>query len=64
MCKLLIILVLGILFSGCASSEASHSSQVSPRTQKIYQPISKAKPLNGCRALKNGYLVCPKIARR
>jgi len=61
MCKLLIVLVLGSILSGCASSKASRSLQV----QKSYQPIiSKTKPINGCRALKNGYLVCPKIARR
>ncbi len=60
MCKLLVILVLGALFSGCTSSKSSHSV---PSYQKTYQPIiSKSK--NGCRTLKNGYLVCPKMARR
>ncbi|HIC78902.1 MAG TPA: hypothetical protein EYP02_06925 [Sulfurovum sp.] len=59
MCKLLIILVLGASFSGCTSSKSSSSV---PSYQKTHQPIlSKSK--NGCRALKNGYLVCPKMAR-
>lgn len=62
MCKLLIILVLGASFFGCASSKASRSSQAVPSYQKTYQPIiSKSK--NGCRRLENGYLVCPKMAR-
>ena len=63
MCKLLIVLVLGISFSGCASSKSSH--KVTPSYQKTYQPIAvQKKSRNGCRALKNGYMVCPKIARR
>ena len=63
MCKLLVILVLGASFIGCSSSKSPRLSKLLPSYQKTYQPIiSKSK--RGCRTLKNGYMVCPKMARR
>jgi len=59
MCKLLIILSLGFLFVGCGASKFSQAKQVT-----TYHPIVSHSKLKGCRALSNGYLVCPKIARR
>ena len=64
MCKLLAILGLGVLFSGCSASKLSYSKQTTSSYQKKYQPILAQSKFIGCRALSNGYLVCPKIARR
>ncbi|MCK5854322.1 MAG: hypothetical protein KAG56_03815 [Sulfurovaceae bacterium] len=64
MCKLLIILGLGILLSGCGSSKLSQAKQVTSGHQKTYQSIVSQTKSRGCRALSNGYLVCPKVARR
>ena len=65
MCKLLIILSLGFLLSGCGTSKVIQVQHVDQNHQKTYQPIiSKKKLRDGCRALANGYLVCPKMVKR
>lgn len=64
MCKLLIILVLGASCIGCASSKSPSHAYVAPTTQKTFNPIISKAKFKGCRKLKNGYLVCPKIARK
>jgi hypothetical protein len=57
MCKLLIILGLGMLFSGCATSQKSLKKQMS--TKVLPHPV-KAPKGSGCHMLRNGYLLCAK----
>ena len=58
MCNVVLILIIGILFLGCANKSVA----VTDRTPTEYQTekeVSK-KYIAGCFRLKNGYLVCPK----
>jgi len=60
MIKGILILILAIICTGCASSKANASSI---KVQNIKKPTTP-RPLKGalkeCRLMKNGYLVCPK----
>ncbi len=57
MIKGILIVILGLLCCGCASSKAQTSSI------KVQKPIKKEMYEIGCRMMKNGYLVCPKAIR-
>jgi len=57
MIKGILIIILGVLCTGCASSKAKASSL------KIEKPIYKEMSEKGCRMMVNGYLVCPKAVR-
>jgi len=57
MLKSFLVLVLGILCVGCASSTAN----VSP--VKVEKPVKSKEYSQGCRMMPHGYLVCPKAVR-
>jgi hypothetical protein len=60
MIKGILILILAIICTGCASSKANASSL---KVQSLKKP-SHSRQIKGvlkeCRLMKNGYLVCPK----
>jgi len=57
MLKIFLVLVLGIICTGCASTTANASSV------KTEKPVKKEQYSKGCRMMVNGYLVCPKSVR-
>jgi hypothetical protein len=57
MLKIFLILVLGILCTGCASSKANATPI------KVQKPVKKEQYSKGCRMMPHGYLVCPKSVR-
>jgi len=61
MIKGILILILAIICTGCASSQANASSSVN--VQSIKKP-TQSRSVKGvhkeCRLMTNGYLVCPK----
>ena len=60
MIKGILILILAIICTGCASTQANASSV---KVQSIKKP-THSRPIKGvhkeCRLMTNGYLVCPK----
>ena len=57
MLKVFIVLILGILCIGCASSKANATPV------KVQKSIQKEQYSKGCRMMPHGYLVCPKVIR-
>jgi len=57
MLKIFLVLVLGIICTGCASSKANATPI------KVEKPVKKEQYLQGCRMMPHGYLVCPKAVR-
>jgi uncharacterized protein YcfL len=60
MIKGILILILAIICTGCASSKANASSI----NVKSLEKLAPSQPTKGllkeCRMMTNGYLVCPK----
>jgi hypothetical protein len=59
-----LILILAIICTGCASSQANASSVKVASIEKSNSSSSYAKRNYGeCKMMSNGYLVCPKAVR-
>jgi len=58
MVKIFLVLVLGFFCVGCASSKARAAAPI-----KITKLVT-IKSYGECRMMPNGYLVCPKEARK
>ena len=61
MCKLLLVVTLGVVFNGCATTQKSVE-----RSVVIHETTAKPTKIHrgdGCRMLHNGYLVCAKVPR-
>jgi len=58
MAKIIFILSLAILYSGCASTSTN-----SPLKKKVRHAEKYANNM-GCKVLSNGYMVCPKSMTR
>ncbi|HHH51230.1 MAG TPA: hypothetical protein ENK76_02540 [Campylobacterales bacterium] len=59
MCKILIILVLGLMLTGCNQNQPEPKS--SNRDINITRKPLVTKKHAGCKLLASGYLVCPKV---
>ena len=56
MCKVSLVFLISLLCNGCASSSSQLSNTTHiQKTKKLQRYVS-----NGCKLLKNGYMVCPK----
>jgi len=62
MCKLLIILGIGMLLTGCATAQKSleKSAQTHPADKTSQEEVVRGA---GCHMLTNGYLICAKTPR-
>ena len=61
MCKILMLVSIGLLFSGCLSKEPKPSTEnldLANENSERNLPIVKRYP--GCKLLASGYLLCPK----
>ena len=59
MCKILILLGMGLMFIGCNQSQLEPKS--SDEDINTARKSLLGKKYAGCRLLASGYLVCPKI---
>jgi len=68
MFKVSLVLLLSLLFNGCASSSSSNrfvaSSFAKTTPKKADTRLVKYATAQGCKMLSNGYMVCPKIMNR
>ena len=57
MFKVSLVFLISLLCNGCASSSSQLSNTTHiQKTKKLQRYVSN----NGCKLLKNGYMVCPK----
>lgn len=64
MLRIFLVLVLGIICTGCASSKAKASSLKVGGLEKTTNSQYSKADYGECKMMPNGYLVCPKTARR
>jgi len=60
MIKGILISILAIICTGCASSQANASSVKVAEIQKPTAPVLDTQDYGECKMMANGYLVCPK----